>query len=137
MGRLLLAILIALTAGCGSREPADPYAKYRDAQIALGMTQAEIVGMLGQPDDFDHVPKKPIPAALTNATPQRQSLREAFVTARELLGEDKDKATYRYSPFGAHNPRIGHVTKYRLTVEFIDEKVVDWKKEAPLDSGVQ
>jgi hypothetical protein len=36
-----------------------------------------------------------------------------------------------YGPFGAHSQRVGHITKYRVKMKFVDERLHEWSKSAP------
>lgn len=93
----LLAVLLSVgIAGCS-----DPHAKYRDAQLTVGMTIAEIKQQFGEPDSF--------------------------------IAPDGNEQMLRYGAFGAHDQKRGHVTRYRLSLTFVDGKLIDWDKSTPIN----
>ena len=48
----------------------------------------------------------------------------------EILEYKFHYQSLNYGAFGAHNQKTGHITKYRLMLQFLDGKLIDWKKSA-------
>jgi hypothetical protein len=109
-----LATLTCLASSCRK----DPNAPYRNIQLTKGMAIAVVKESLGEPDSYD------------------DRYCDHFLSAH-FSSRTRD-AKYRYymqelgyGPFGAHNQRVGHITKYRLKMTFIDGRLHEWSRSAP------
>ena len=115
---LLLALLLAaVIAGSGK---ADPYAKYRDIQLKRGMTVFSIKLLLGEPDNYDdgwsNHPSTRFPGEVFyDYTPGKHYIQDL-----------------NYGGFGAFSQHTGHVTKYRLSLRFMNGLLYLWEKSTPI-----
>lgn len=106
---LPIAVLLAVMfAGCSK---SDPYAQYRDAQLKRGMKIADIKQQFGEPDSF----------------------REWDSSSTQSAVHPYHREELNYGAFGTHDQKKGHVTKYRLSMTFVDGELEDWKKSTPID----
>ena len=95
-------------------------------EINYGMSKEQIRDMLGQPDD------------IARFQPGENLSSVAKITAYTYTCIlDTDPSTLRevwsYGPFGAYRPSSGHITKFRLQIVFVGDKVVEWTKSAPMN----
>ena len=121
---LPLAVLLAvMIAGCSK---SDPYAKYRDVQLKRGMKIADIKQRFGEPDSFREWDSSSTQSAVHPYQPFDSSI--TFAPATTTHGE-----VLKYGAFGAHDQKRGHVTKYRLSMTFVDGELKDWEKSTPID----
>lgn len=120
----ILAVLIVLGCGPEPQAPDDPNAKYRDAPLTVGMSIEEIKLNLGEPDRYSsRWAKFPDPS-----TP--------FWSGYKQQGYEHHIEELGYGPFGAYSQKVGHTTKYRLDMTFLDGKLSTWSKSAPPDEAV-
>ncbi len=116
---LPLAVLLAvMIAGCSK---SDPYAKYRDVQLKRGMKIADIQQQFGEPDSFDEWWNK-APDEIRYYSSSKQSAEHPY-HLEEL----------NYGAFGAYDQKIGHITKHRLSMTFVDGELYEWEKSTPID----
>lgn len=124
---LPLAVLLAvMIAGCSKPAP-DPYAKYREAQLKRGMKLADIKQQFGEPDRYldwrsDTPDDNESSRYGRSRIPYPQSPKAPYHV--EELG---------YGAFGAHNQQLGHITKHRLSMWFVDGELYSWEKSTPID----
>lgn len=123
---LRLPVLLAVgMAGCSETEPKpDPYAKYRDAQLTVGMKIADIKQQFGQPDMYE-----------SGWSHSRGSNISSDVPSKKLYGGTVLDYPYRienlgYGAFGVY--RFGdHTTKHRISMTFVDGELYKWEKSTP------
>ena len=126
---LPLAVLLAFTiAGCSKTEPKpdpkpDPYAKYRGAQVTVGMKIADIKQQFGEPDSFDD---------WWNKDPNGEE-HYGWDYSQESPERPHHVEKLNYGAFGAHSQTRGHITKHRLSMTFVDGKLYSWEKSTPVD----
>ena len=119
---LPLAVLLAvMIAGCSK---SDPYAKYRDAQLKRGMKIADIKQQFGEPDSF---------AEWWNKTPDLYRGFQPSFSSKQSLEHPYQVEELDYGAFGAHDQKKGHITKYRLSMSFVDGELRNWEKSTPID----
>ena len=125
---LPLAVLLAVAiAGCSKSDPKpDPYAKYRDAQLTVGMKIANIKQQSGEPDMYESGWSHSRGSRISSDTP-----------TKELYGGTVINYPYRienlgYGAFGVDRMR-DHTTKYRLSMTFVDGESYKWEKSTPGD----
>jgi major membrane immunogen (membrane-anchored lipoprotein) len=100
--RPVAAAMLVLLCGCGR---SDPYAKYTNAQLKVGMTIEQIEQQFGEPDFYkpdDHdvsLSYGPFSVYIQGASVGRE------------------------------------VTRYRLNLDFRDGKLVSWNKNVPRQKG--
>ena len=119
---LPLVVLLAVgIAGCSKSEPKpDPYAKYRDAQLTVGMKIADLKQQFGEPDSYhDGYSSSSHSTSMVYSEPSPE-----YPHHVEKL---------EYGPFGAHSQKWGHITKHRLSMKFIDGELYTWEKSTPVD----
>jgi len=104
------------------QRPSLPRSNLEYVEVNYGMSKEQIRDMLGQPDDIEIVPPG---ESATYFDEDDDS------TRREVWGYGPFGA-YRQSSSGSRN-FASHITKYRLLVMFVGDKVVEWTKSAPLD----
>ena len=115
-----LAVLLAVgIAGCSK---SDPFAKYRDVQLTVGMKLADIKQQFGEPDSFDECWNEDPEPRFFSGHPRQESPGYPY-HIQEL----------NYGAFGAHDQKTGHITKHRLSMTFVDGKLCDWEKSTPID----
>ena len=126
---LPLAVLLAVAiAGCSKSAPEpDPYAKYRDAQLTVGMKIADIKQQFGQPDMYE-----------SGWSGSRGSSISSDVPSKELYGGTVLDYPYRienlgYGAFGVSGGYGGHTTKHHLSMTFVDGELYKWEKSTPGD----
>ncbi len=122
---LPLVVLMAVgIAGCSKSDPKpDPYAKYRDAQLTRGMKIADIKQQFGEPDHFDEWWSK---------TPDDTQHYEkySYLWYPEYTHHVEK---LKYGAFGAHSQAIGHTTRHRLSMTFVDGELYSWHKSTPIN----
>lgn len=118
---LSLAVLLAVAiAGCSK---SDPYAKYRDVQLRRGMKTADIKQQFGEPDRYDD--------DWWNKDPDADKDYNEYSSQRSPEYPHHVE-TLNYGAFGAHNQHVGHMTKHRLTMTFVDGELYTWEKSTPV-----
>jgi hypothetical protein len=99
--------------------------KLEAVAINHGMSKEQIRDTLGQPDDI----------AMFQPGEDFSSVAPIRTYAYSCI-HDTDPSTLRevwsYGPFGAYQPKPGHITKFRLQIVFVADKVLKWSKSAPL-----
>ncbi|MEX2287716.1 MAG: hypothetical protein WD648_11545 [Planctomycetaceae bacterium] len=118
---LLLGILI----GCNAATDTDTrIAKYRDAKLSEGLSLQSVKKEIGEPDTYSDYWIRP--GGRVKYTTDFDDFKTSVYTSHvESLG---------YGPFGAHNQKTGHVTKHRLSLTFVDGKLHEWERSAPIDN---
>ena len=116
---LPLVLFVVGVAGCS------PYAKYRDVQLTVGMNVADIKQHFGEPDSYNDRWNKYPQASVDYGSDHSNKQSSEHTHHVEELG---------YGPFGAHSQKVGHVTKYRLSMTFVDGRLQKWVKSAPSNS---
>lgn len=102
--------------------PSLPRSNLEYAEIDYVMSKEQIRDMLGQPDDIEIVAS------------------DTYVSGFDEADESTRRDLWNYGPFGAYlqtGSIARHITKYRLQVMFVDDKVVEWTKSAPLDEQLR
>ena len=108
----------------------DINAKYRDAQLVVGLTVEEIDSRFGEPDSFSDY---------WNSDGSRYFVSDTEVGPASAYSKDNIKTHthhiqhLRYGAFGAHDQQRGHVTKHRLSLFFVNGKLTDWEKSTPVE----
>src|SRR5687768_2747703 len=104
--RWLTIAACACLGGCAAS--ADPNAKYRDVQLTVGLPMSDIKTQFGEPDSYrEYWNERPVIDTFRSRDERSAEHRHHV----EILG---------YGPFGAHRQTVGHITKYRLNLSFID-----------------
>ena len=121
---LPLAVLLAVgIAGCGKSDPKpDPYAKYRDAQLTVGMKIADIKQQFGQPDMYE-----------SGWSLSRGSRISSDVPSKKLYGGTVLDYPYRIENLGYGAFGVDHTTKHRISMTFVDGELYKWEKSTPGD----
>lgn len=118
MLKLLAVLMVVGIAGCSK---SDPYAKYRDAQLKQGMTIAEIKQQFGEPDSFGDYWRDGLDETRGFSSPNPGP---EYPYHFEVLN---------YGAFGAHHQKLGHITKHRLSLTFVNGELREWSKSTPID----
>ena len=123
---LPLAVLLAvMIAGCGKTEPKpDPYAKYRDVQLKRGMGIGYIKQVFGEPDTFDE---------WWSETPDDDRTYARTFSRRRDSEHPHHVEELNYGAFGAHSQKSGHITRHRLKMTFVNDRLCTWYKSTPGD----
>ena len=126
---LPLAVLLAVMfAGCSK---SDPYAQYRDAQLKRGMKIADIKQQFGEPDSFREWWNKT--PDLSNGFHDLSRGFQPSFSSKQSLEHPYHVEELDYGAFGAHDQKKGHITKYRLSMSFVDGELHNWEKSTPID----
>lgn len=137
----------------------DPHSRLESAQIEYGMSTDEVRGMLGQPDDIkvlypgDSIPGldvwslnlpegwKEVPADELSPEEQANAKRlqaELRKRPEEVVSvTSRKRIVWSIGPFGSYRQAgsvAEHITQFRLRIMFVEGKVVEWTKSAPLES---
>jgi hypothetical protein len=106
------AMLCAALTCCGCQS--DPNIKYREAQLKTGMTVDQIKAQFGDPEIY------------------KVGGNNDGSTVPAPGGPHKHRVEmFRYGSFAAWQEPIGDITKFSLTLTFVDGKLVEWQKMAP------
>ena len=121
---LPLAVLLAVgIAGCSKSDPKpdpkpDAYAKFRDAQLTVGMKIADIKKQFGQPDMYE--------SGWSNS---RGSHISSDAPSKELYGGTILDYSYRIENLGYGAYRATeYSTEHHLSMTFVDGELYEWEK---------
>ena len=98
----------------------DPNAKYRDAQLRVGMSKDAIVAELGEPDTYDDCWNTRNDTSTYGRSEERDT--DHVYHVENLL----------YGPFGVYYEGHGHFTQYRIRTTFVDGRLREWSKLVPI-----
>jgi len=116
-------LFVASLSSCSKKkEVVDPNAKFHDAQLRVGMPISEIKKQFGEPDKFEEF-----------WSDGPGSTNKYFGTSRPSQKFPYHVEKLGYGPFGAHNQKVGYVTRYRMQLTFFESKLTEWEKAVPID----